>query len=178
VKYTLENFDNIESIILLGGYTFRKSMPRRPESLVMGEWLLAHPDLKGHHSFFERLRLESDSYTTYENIQKASEIFARRDKDDRENEQKLANHAIFRVQPYRIVIFCEATRSANVMMLARHFMLPFVESIDDITVETASWERADPFLQVGNLIYNKLALRFPFLARWERRRRIKKSENR
>jgi hypothetical protein len=63
-------------------------------------------------------------------------------------------------------------------MLARHFMRDLVDDIDDITVETASWERADPFKQAGNLIYNRLAIKFPFLglAERERRRRIRRAK--
>lgn len=63
-------------------------------------------------------------------------------------------------------------------MLARHFMKDLVrEPLDDITVETASWERADPFRQVGNMIYNKIAIMFPWLglAEHEQRRRMRKS---
>ncbi len=84
-------------------------------------------------------------------------------------------------QKYKVTIFCEATRAANVVMLARHFMDKkdkLVDSIDDITVETASWERADPFKQVKNLIYNKLAISYPLfgLAERERQKRLKLSQ--
>ena len=62
-------------------------------------------------------------------------------------------------------------RAANVIMIARHFMGDLVDSIDDITVETASWERADPFKQVRNLIYNKLAIKYPWLGLADREHR-------
>ena len=70
--------------------------------------------------------------------------------------------------------------SANVMMLARHLMSHLVkEPLDNITVETASWERADPFKQVVNLVYNKLAITFPWLglAEREERKRIYKAKH-
>ncbi len=111
---------------------------------------------------FLQVFIENDSFTTLENIKNASEIIRRQ----------------ICIADNRITIFCEATRSANVVMLARHFMGDLVDSIDDITVETASWERADPFRQAGNLIHNKLAITCPWLglAERERRRRIRRSE--
>lgn len=84
----------------------------------------------------------------------------------------------FPYESTKITIGCEATRSANVMMLARHFLLPFVKTIDDMTLETDSWERADPFKQAGNLIYNKLAIKYPWLglAEREQRRRMERAK--
>ena len=112
--------------------------------------------------------LEENSYTTYSNAKLAAEICRELPKSDAQGHPYINTH---------ITMACEATRSANVIMLARHFMPKFVESIDDITVETASWERADPFKQAFNLIYNKLAIKFPWLglAERERARRIRRS---
>ena len=109
---------------------------------------------------------DNNSYTTFENIRNAAARIR----------NWIFHHA--RGEKVLITIFCEATRAANVVMLARHFMKDLTtDMVDDITVETASWERADPFKQAGNLIYNKLAITFPWLglAERERRRRIRRS---
>lgn len=147
------------AVIFCGGFTQHKTAPGVSEAALMRNYVCPEglP--------FLRVIAEDGSYTTHDNIKMASRII-------REclcvNENNTA----------RITIFCEATRAANVVMLTRHFMGDLVESIDDITVETASWERADPFKQAGNLIYNKLAITYPWLGLAEResRRRIRRSQ--
>lgn len=155
------------AVILCGGYTQRKSAPGTSEAGLMKTYLVDMVSAN-HWPKFLQVFVEDESYTTYANIQNAAwwigNWFIRR--------------GIFGDEKVRITIFCEATRAANVIMLARHFMGDFVDSIDDITVETASWERADPFKQASNLIYNKLATTYPWLglAEREHRRRIRRSE--
>lgn len=149
-----------DAVIFCGGYTQQKSAPGVSEAGLMSSYLdhdqKINPGKKAE--FFQ----EGSSYTTLYNIEGASEIIRRQ----------------LCIADGRITIFCEATRAPNVVMLARHFMGDLVDSIDDITVETASWERADPFKQVRNLIYNKLAIKYPWLglAEREQRKRIKRSE--
>ena len=152
-----------EHILLCGGATQKKSFPSWTEADVMSCYLKGPLDCTYFNDAHETplwhpLR---DSYTTYYNIHDAAHLILNR----------------LEYPPPRITIFCEATRSANVVMLARHFMGGLVGSIDDITVETGSWERADPFKQAGNLIYNKLAITFPWLhlAEREQRRRMRRS---
>lgn len=143
------------AVIFCGGFTQKKTAPGVSEAGLMREHIRAD-------QFRFNVFTEDDSYTTLENIQKASEIIRRQ----------------LCIADGRITIFCEATRAATVIMLARHFMGDLVDSIDDITVETASWERADPFKQAKNLIYNKLAIKYPWLglAERERRKRIRRAE--
>ena len=164
VKFILENRDSIMFVICCGGFTQRKTASGVSEAFLSGEYI--RKELKRE---CPEIYLEYDSYTSYGNIEEASNGIS-----------KIANFYRYNTKNFRIVIFCEATRSANVIMLARHFMLKFVESIDDITVETASWERADPFKQAFNLIYNKLAITFPWLrlAEREQAKRIRLSEGR
>ena len=149
-------------LIFTGGPTQQASAPGVTEAHLMAEYVHKHPDRRrmGLVSFEE-----DTAFTTYDNISRAAE-WIRHTVPDRKYEST------------KITICCEATRSANVVMLARHFLLPFVKSIDDITVETASWERADPFKQVGNLVYNKLAITYPRLrlAERERRRRMHRAK--
>ncbi len=153
------NRHNPELVIFCGGHTQRKSAPGVSEAGLMSS-SLDHDQmvLPGKRTDFA---VEVDSYTTYANIQNAAwrigNWFIRR--------------GILGDEKVRITIFCEATRAANVVMLARHFMGDLVESIDDITVETASWERADPFKQAKNLIYNKLAIKYSWLGLAERESR-------
>ena len=159
------NQHNPELVIFCGGHTQHKSAPGVSEAGLMSSYL-DHDCmvLPGKRTEF---RSEPNSYTTYENIRNAAAA----------TRNWVFHHA--RGEKVRITIFCEATRSPNVVMLARHFMKDLVESIDDITVETASWEKADPFKQAGNLIYNKLAITFPWLglAEREHRRRIRRAKH-
>jgi hypothetical protein len=147
--------ENPHAVVFCGGETQKKSAPGVSEARMMAGYIAAElPDAEDTQIGF---LLEEESYTTYENIERA------------------AHRIRFFQERCRLTIFCEATRSANVMMLARHFMIDLVTSIDDITLETGSWERADPFKQAGNLIYNWWAIRFPYLARREHDRRVARS---
>jgi hypothetical protein len=152
-------------IIFCGGLTQRKSAPYISEADLMYDYVVNQLNLRFQYYLpLGTVCREDTSYTTLGNIEKSAIVL--------DNYYNNINEKI------TITIFCEATRSTNVIMLARHFMLPLVETIDDIRVETSSWERADPFKQVGNLIYNKLAITYPWLglAKREHDRRIKRSE--
>lgn len=164
-KLIREHHQLILAIILCGGFTQRKSAPGISEAALMKTYLKDYVP----YQILPLIITEEDSYTSYDNSEKAAlKIF---------NVLWKLHPGLGDITPnLRIVNFCEATRSANVIMLDRHFMLKFVESIDDITVETASWERADPFKQAGNLIYNKLALHFPYFACREREKRLRRAE--
>lgn len=143
-------------IIFCGGQTQRRTAPGISEALVMSRWITSELGA----AVADRFILESDSYSTFENIRDAASAILR----------KIGTAKI------KVTIFCEAIRAPNVVMLARHFMGNLVESIDDITVETASWERADPFKQVRKMIFYKLAFYFPYLAGLERKKRLKRAE--
>lgn len=153
-------------LILCGGQTQKVTAKRlfgsgMSEAAAMYNWLNEYSRKNWGRPFPFESVIESQSYTAFENIRAASEVIRRQPSaaDGR-----------------HITIFCEATRSANIVMLARHFMGDLVDSIDDITVETASWERADPFKQVGDLIYNKLAIHIPWLAKRARKKRLRRAE--
>ncbi len=160
----IEEHLTILEVIYTGGFTQRRTAPGISEAKLMSDFVTQQVDFMGCEDFF---RLEEDSYTTYENSQKVVAHL-----DAIMHEQSLTFRDI------RIVHFCEATRAPLVVMLDRHFLLPFVETIDDITIEAASWERVDPFKQVHNLIYNKLAIKYPLLglAERERKKRIRRAE--
>ena len=157
--YVQEN--QIAELIFCGGATQKQSAPGITEAGLMHSYVLAKV-----HILPPCLAIENNSYTSYENIEAAAEVL-----------HGINGLAIAETGPrLKITIFCEAQRAPNVIMLARHFLLPFINGIDDITVETASWERADPFKQVRNLIYNCLAIKFPFLARRESKQRRERSK--
>lgn len=152
-----------DMVIFCGGYTQRKSAPGVSESGLMHDYVSSQLRSLGEvYNLSTHLFIEDNSYTTYGNIKMSASHFKK----------------FFGSKECRITNFCEATRSANVIMLSRHFMDDLIESVDDITVETGSWERADPFKQAGNLIYNKLAIKYPWLglAEREHRKRIRRAE--
>lgn len=154
-------------LIFSGGPTQQKTAPGVTEAGLMARYVSKHPNRRIRFSKFFK---EDMAFTSYDNISRSAELIC--------NVLPKASPNRYPFDHTSITIFCEATRSANIVMLARHFLLPFVNSIDDITVETASWERADPFKQAGNLIYNKLAITYPWfgLAKWERRRRMRRAK--
>jgi hypothetical protein len=150
-------------LLFSGGPTQQKSAPGITEARLMRAYIYKH-----YHPERDRMGFvsyeEDTAFTTHDNISKAAEWLRYLIPD-----YDIATGHKF--ESTKITIFCEATRSATVAMLAGHFLLSFVKSIDDITVETASWERADPFRQVGSLIHNKLAIKYPWLGIAERERR-------
>lgn len=186
--------EGILNIICCGGHTQPLTAPGISEAGLMAEYISVQLHKQDLDIFFQIGKSES-SYTTYYNILHASYyisgLFAVSEKpkyiiivcgygchldtplrpylDRVVKFVKENQHEIFSIKQTRIIIFCEATRSANVMQLARAFLLPFVKTIDDITLETGSWERADPFKQAGNLIYNRLAIKYPWLGLAERK---------
>jgi len=160
-------------VILCGGKTFQKTMPNYSEASVMEEWLREnlHPTIYGPPLGF---RTEDVSYTTLENCLGAAYFM---------QVQAWRFWSGGRRGYFRVIHCCEATRAAHVIMLDRHILIKkfqLVNSIDDITVETASWERADPFKQVYAMIHSRMDIKYPWLhlANRERKRRIKASKNR
>ncbi len=153
-RFIQDHHTHMSVVIFCGGFTQQKTAPGVSEAGLMCEYTQAN-------HFMSKVVIENESFTTFANIKNSAHIIL----------NKLA------MASCRITIFCEATRSANVMMCARHFMGHLVDSMDDITVETASWEQANPFRQAGNLIYNKLAITFPWLrlAELERYRRMRRA---
>lgn len=155
-RFVQDQHPNI--VIFCGGFTQKKSAPGVSEARLMQDYT----QLNEWPAFMLKTLTDESSYTTYGNIENASRLI----------------RYVLKEKDVQVTIFCEATRAANVIMLARHFMGGLVESVDDISVETASWERADPFKQASNLIYNKLAIKYPLLGLAEReyRRRVRRAE--
>lgn len=196
--------ERVLNILCCGGHTQQATAPGVSEAGLMAEYISAQLHKQGLDMFFQVGKSER-SYTTHYNILHASYyisgLFASSEKtkyiiivcgygchldtplgpylDRVVKFVKENQHEVPSVKSTRIIIFCEATRSANVMQLARAFLLPFVKTIDDITLETGSWERADPFKQAGNLIYNRIALKYPWLglAEREQRRRMERAKH-
>lgn len=145
-------------MIFCGGFTQKKTAPGVSEAGLMREYAGADQ----FPEFMLKSFTEDESYTTFDNIKKASEIIR----------HKLC------IADGRITIFCEATRSPHVIRIARHFMGNLVDSIDDITVETSSWERDVHLLKLAwKYILVELTIKYPWLgiAERERRRRIRRS---
>lgn len=154
-----------ELAIFCGGHTQHKSAPGVSEAGLMSSYLdhnqMVLPDKR------TEFRSESNSYTTYENIRNAAAA----------TRNWVFHHA--RGEKLRVTIFCEATRAPHVIRFARHFMVDLVDSIDDITVETASWERdVNLFKLAWKYVLAEVAIRFPWLGlvEHEHRRRVWRSQ--
>lgn len=157
-------------VIFCGGPTQQKTAPGVTEAALMADYV--YPRTNTHGNSILEIEKLADSYTTFYNVRQTFFFLKYLFKSK-------SGFASNQTLPIRITIFCEATRSANVMLLARHFLLPFVKTIDDITLETGSWEGADPFKQAGNLVYNRLAIKYPWLglAEREQRRRMEHAKH-
>ena len=153
-----------ELAVFCGGHTQNKTAPGVSEARLMVDYV-ADEFRHCAQTFLGKVRLDATSYTTLENIRNAATAIRNWG----------FHHA--RGEKVRVTIFCEAHRAPNVVMLARHFMRDLVDDIGDISVETASWERADPFKQAWNLFYNRMAIKHPWLglAEREHRRRVRRS---
>lgn len=173
------NEEDPDMIIFCGGETQRKTAPGLSEAEIMYEYVypkVRHTrrnQIRKNPSWFggliTRWIREKDSYTTLENSRNAANRIC----------FEICGQSIDGNFKVRITHMCEAIRAANVKMLDRHFMADYLEDIDDLVIKTVSWERGDPFKQAGNLIYNKLAITFPWLglAKRERRRRIRRAKH-
>ncbi len=147
------------AVIFCGGYTQQKTAPGVSEAGLMREYTRADQ----FPEWMLKVFTEDDSYTTFDNIKKASEIIRRQ----------------LCIADGRITIFCEATRSTHVIRIARHFMGDLVDSIDDITVETASWERDVNLVKLAwKYLWAELAIRYPWLgiAEQDRSRRMRRAK--
>lgn len=66
-------------------------------------------------------------------------------------------------------------------MCARYFMGNLVrDPLGDISIETVYWERANPFKQVLNFVYNWISIKLPWLRldNLQRKLHIRKSKKR
>lgn len=180
LRFIEEHYTEIFLVVFCGGETQKKTAPGISEAQLMYNWIITRlqRDRKcSEEEILEQIQfaIEHESYTSFENSRLAAKDYI--------NPAMLFHEAV--PSDVYIVHFCEALRAPTVIMLDRHFMLQFVESIDDIMVETASWERTDPFKMTiwngkfpGGFFANWLALKFPWLglAEWEGRRRRRRSE--
>ena len=142
-----------DALVLCGGLTQQASAPDRTEALVMLEYL----EMPGKLRHRPYLFLEDGSFTTSENLRGASIILEHRN-------------------VRRLIIFCEATRSLKVSILARHFFgFPPAHGLPPIQIRTVSWELMHPLRELKATIYDALSLYVPGLAWWWGRRRRKKA---
>ena len=151
--------NRVDQVIFCGGETQKKSFPEKTEAQVMCNYLAVQPG--GHRRYW----LETGSYTTFDNVRLAAEKIRIMKSHDDPNAK------------FKVTIFCEAQRALKVIRLSRHFMRDLVENVDSITIETVSWERADPVRELKTTIMTWLAIKYPWLglAERERRRRIRRS---
>ncbi len=166
-NYQRRKLSEVRSVILCGGPTQQQSAPGKTEAGVMFEYL-------SHQAVDQPYTLEGNSYTTHDNIQNAADRIRRLLWP-----VKIGESVSGRSEKCRITIFCEAQRDLAVEMAARHFMRDLVADVEgDIRTETYSWERAHPTkaLWKANLMW--LALRFPWLATLERRKKMRLSQSR
>ena len=158
-------------LILTGGETKKKSAPGRSEAKVMWEYIFPRMIKASRDRYLQgknkNVMFDERSFTTWDNSACAYLALL-----------KAIGAGVIRNEPCRITHFCEAHRAPVVNMCDRNFLIWFVQNLNDLRVETESWELADPFRQVKNLIYNKLAIKYPWLglAERERRKRIKRAE--
>ncbi len=127
-------------VILCGGETQQQSAPNVSEAGLMLQYLSKAVATKPYPleniavtTAGTLLELEQYHYTTYENIQGAS------------------RHIRSMYLPgtkFKITIFCEAQRALKVALYSRHFMMNLVDSVDDIKIETDSWERTNPAKEI------------------------------
>lgn len=127
-----ENAELIAAIIFSGAVTEANSSPYISEAYLMCEYIRRYIKDNGIQTECV-LILNDDAFTSFDN----SRGMSTRIKE------------VFTVlglcqEDVRIIHCCEATRAWKVVEFDRKFMLPFVESIDDITVKPASWERESP----------------------------------
>lgn len=123
----------------VGGVTEGRSYPDLSEARVMADWLARHlaPEHAPGHVGAWDIRLVETTYSNYENSRGGAEI--------------LRLYAQGRKYVH-IWHGCEAQRGLAVLLADRNFMADLVDDVcSDITLETASWERADPFKQVANI---------------------------
>ena len=99
--------------------------------------------------------LETDSYTSLDNIQLANKINRRWELTQPET---------------KLTVFCEATRALKHDRMIRKIFRRRAN------LETASWELMDPLKQLGSTIYEWTAMEFPPLASYFRNKRIRRAE--
>ena len=167
VRFIDENFEQIMKVIFTGGFTQHETAPGISEARLMADYIRTHskcaPDII----------VECDSYTTHENIYNSEACIW----------EVHLYEFLQNGKPWpdvRIVVFCEALRTASVIMLSRRFLLQYVDSIDDIMVETASWERLDPMRFWWKMFLDWLDLKYRWLGIANRKSNIQrlKSKNR
>ncbi|MEK7121536.1 MAG: hypothetical protein AAB857_02400 [Patescibacteria group bacterium] len=156
-------------LLFSGAETQQNSAPGQSEAKVMWEFVFPRLNMISREKYLhlKQVRLEDRSFTTFYNSYYAyGAIFT------------AIGTGVLKNEPCLITHFCEAHRAPNVNQCDRACLTTLVEDIDDLRLETESWERADPFKQAGNLIYNKLAIKYPWLglAERERRKRIHRAK--
>src|SRR3989344_5894390 len=144
------NEEKPDCLIFCGGFAQRKSAPGVSEAGMM--YCYITPRLR--HSLL-LVFLETDSYTSLDNIQLANKINRRWELAQPET---------------KLTVFCEATRALKHDRMIRKIFRRRAN------LETASWELMDPLKQLGSTIYEWTAMEFPPLASYFRDKRIRRAE--
>lgn len=152
-------------LVFSGAETQQNSAPGRSEAKVMWDYIFPRLNKVARERYLhmKQVRLEERAFTTFYNSHYAyGTIFM------------AIGTGVLKNEPCLITHFCEVHRGPNVNQCDRASLITLVEDIDDLRLETESWERADPFKQVANLVYNRLAIKYPRfgLAEREQRRRM------
>lgn len=146
-------------LVFSGAETQQSSAPGRSEAKVMWDYVFPRLNKVAREKYLhmKQVGLEKRAFTTFYNSYYAyGALFT------------AIGTGVLRNEPCLITHFCEALRGPNVNQCDRAFLITLVEDIDDLQLETESWERADPFKQVANLVYNRLAIKYPRLGLAER----------
>ena len=149
-------------LVFSGGATQQKSAPGQTEAKIMFNYVFPRMNKVSREKYLQmrQVRLEERAFTTFGNSYYAhGAIFT------------AIGTGVLKNEPCLITHFCEAHRAPNVNQCDRAFLRTLIEDIDDLRLETESWERADPFKQVANLVYNRLAIKYPRLGLAEREQR-------
>lgn len=176
VEYNEVSKEPVTNVVLCGGFTQQKTFPGKSEARVMYDYLQSNTLSRLDFPSRIQFQLEENSYTTHDNILMAANKIGGFKKDWRTD---------LVPEQFKITIFCEAQRALKVILLSRRFMKDLVSSVADIKTETDSWELRDPDswkhgkrgeLWTTNMTW--LAIKFPFLAQLERRKKMEMSKHR
>lgn len=143
-------------VILCGGFTQRDSASGISEAAAMAAYL--RPRVDERVTFI----LREDSYLTVENIADAAIVV-----------QSMRNDRWQGIEPReeKVVIFCETQRALKVLLCA-WYLMPV-----RVSVQTVSWERANPileFMKTGKELVALFIPPFRWLFRFLRIRRAKR----
>lgn len=151
IRFIRENL--VVLVVCCGGYSQKKTCPTKSEAMVMRDYLKSKLHFRGINDL--KILCESASLTTRKNLEEAKSFING-----------------FSPEQYQLVIFCDASRALKVKVLTETIFPEY-----ETTVETYDLlKRGKAGAQLKSTILEVLALRFPALARWHHRQRVKRAE--